>query len=186
MLKKILIILIITIIIISTLTTIKISSKNNFIFKKIHNIINTSNKIIFNKNLNTDKNIIGKLIIKKLNINESLYKITSKENNVEKHITILKESILPDQDNSIIFLAAHSGTGKIAYFKDLNNLKINDEIIFYYKNITYKYYVKDIWEEKKNGFINVNKENTNQLILTTCSPTKNNYQLVINCIEKKS
>ncbi|MBQ6323212.1 MAG: hypothetical protein IJI22_00070 [Bacilli bacterium] len=48
----------------------------------------------------------------------------------------------------------------------------------------YTYEVKDIWEEEKNGYINLNKEGKNQLILTTCSPTRNNYQLVVNCIEK--
>ena len=43
-----------------------------------------------------------------------------------------------------------------------------------------------MWEEIKNGFINVNKEPDNQLILTTCSPIHNNYQLIVNCIEKES
>ena len=85
-----------------------------------------------------------------------------------------------------MFIAAHSGIGKIAYFEELDELKPNDEIILNINNKTYKYIVKEYWEEKKNGYINVNKESKKQLILTTCSPNKDNYQLIINCIEKES
>lgn len=129
---------------------------------------------------------IGTLIIKKINLKEDLYPINSTENTIEKHITILKETIFPTQENSIVFLAAHSGTGKIAYFEKLDELQEQDEIILIYKQKKYHYQVKDIWEEKKNGYINVNKDNQDQLILTTCHPTKNNYQLIINCIKKES
>ena len=179
MLRKILIFLVILISIFSTITTIKISSKNKTIISNFNNYYNSIN----NKPEKND--IIGNLTIKKLNLNEPLFKIDSKENTVERHITILKESIFPDKENSIIFLAAHSGTGKIAYFEELDHLTINDEIIFTYKNKKYTYYVSNIWEEKKNGFINVNKEKENQLILTTCSPTKEDYQLIVNCKVKE-
>lgn len=125
---------------------------------------------------------IGQLIIKKINLDEELYSITSSKNNIEEHVTILKYSEEPSIENSTIFIAAHSGTGNIAYFKNLNNLTINDQIILKYKDITYTYKVKNIWEDKKIGTITVPKENTNQLILTTCSPTKENYQLIVNCV----
>lgn len=125
---------------------------------------------------------IGKLIINKINLIEDIYSIDSKHNNIEEHVTILPPSKEPEQKNTTIFIAAHSGTGRIAYFKNLNNLSINDQIILIYKNISYKYIVKNIWEEKKTGTITIPKENTNQLILTTCSPTKDGYQLIINCL----
>ena len=127
---------------------------------------------------------LGTLIIKKLDLKENLYNIDSPKNNVEEHVTILKESTLPDKDNSILFLAAHSGTGKIAYFEELDKLKVNDKIKIIYKNKEYQYLVKSIWEEKKDGYININREDHKQLILTTCSPNKKGYQLIINCIEK--
>ena len=87
---------------------------------------------------------------------------------------------------SIIFIAAHSGEGKIAYFNELNKLKIDDKVIIKINNKKYTYLVKEMWEEKKNGFINVNKEPENQLILTTCSPFNKNKQLIVSCIEKES
>ena len=49
----------------------------------------------------------------------------------------------------------------------------------------YKYYIKEIYEEDKTGYINVDKEKENQLILTTCHPDKSNKQLVINAIKKE-
>lgn len=174
MLKKILIILIVIIIILINLTIIKIDNNKGKI---------SINKPIF---INDNDNSIGYLKIEKINLNEKLYNINSKENNIEKNITILKESIFPDKENSIVFIAAHSGVGKIAYFEKLDELNTNDEVTLTINKKTYKYVVKEYWEEKKNGYINVNKDNKKQLILTTCSPNKKNYQLVINCIEKES
>ena len=127
---------------------------------------------------------VGTLIINKLNINNNLYPIDNIHNNIEENITILKETIEPDKDNSIIFLAAHSGTGKTAFFKNLDKLNKGDEITLIYKDKTYNYIINSIWEENKTGYIHINKEDKKQLILTTCSPTKNNKQLVINSILK--
>lgn len=149
-------------------------------------IKNPIDKIKVNIRNQENNDQIGSIIINKLNINKPLYKINSNKNNIEENITILKESIPPKEDNSILIIAAHSGTGPIAFFNELNKLEINDEIIIKYDNKEYKYFVKDIWEEKKNGYININKEPQKQLILTTCSPTKDDYQLIINCIIKES
>ena len=131
------------------------------------------------------EDIIGQITIEKIGINKELYKVDSIENNVDKNITILKESDLFDEDNALTIIAAHSGTGPIAYFKDLDKIKINDEIEIKYNEKYYTYVVKDIWNTKKTGSINIPKQNKKQLILTTCSPNKNNYQLIINSIIKE-
>ena len=159
MVKRIYILLLILIIITTFLSIIKISD----------------NKIIIKNNK------YGEIIIDKINLNEELFPIDSDENTIERHVSILKDST-----KELIIIAAHSGTGPLAYFQNLDKLEINDEIILVIKNNQSIYKVKDIWEEKKNGYININKEKTNQLILTTCSPNKEGYQLVINCIIKES
>ena len=130
--------------------------------------------------IKTNDDSIGKLIINKICLKQKLYPINNSKNNIEEHVTILEEI-----DNTIV-IAAHSGTGPIAYFERLDELNIDDEIILYYKNKKYIYVVTEIWEEKKNGYIHINKENKRQLVLTTCSPKKTNYQLIVNCIEKES
>lgn len=177
MLKKLNKLLFILIIIILILSLIKLDKKN----------LNTIDNINLGFNIiKKQDSPIAKLTIKKLNLEEYLYDINSNENTIEKHITFLKESIFPNEQNSIVFIAAHSGTGKIAYFQELDKLEINDKIQLLYNGKKYNYYVKEIWEEDKNGYINVNKDLENQLILTTCSPSKKNKQLIINCIEKES
>lgn len=145
-------------------------------------VIITPLSIVKINNTNTNNNSYGIIIINKINLKEELFPIDSEENNIERHVSILKGSIYPD----LMIIAAHSGIGPIAYFQELDKLELNDEIILIIKNQKHIYKVKDIWEEKKNGYINFNKENQKQLILTTCSPNKEGYQLVINCIEKES
>lgn len=125
------------------------------------------------------------LEIKKINLKQPFYEINDKNNTIEKNIEILKESIMPDKDNSIVIIAAHSGEGDIAYFNNLTELTINDELLLSYNNKIYKYYIKEIYEEDKTGYINVDKEKEKQLILTTCHPNKPNKQLVINAIKKE-
>ena len=110
-------------------------------------------------------------------------KVSSSSNNVNKHVTILKESILPNDDkNGIIFLAAHSGSGHLAYFKDLDKLQNGDNVIFTYNNVIYTYQVVDVFEEEKDGDIEISKSNSQQLILTTCSPHNDDKQLIVDTI----
>jgi len=146
--------------------------------------IKENKKIEYNSNIKDDS--IGQIIIKKININRKLYNIDNPKNNIEENITILKGSIEPDKVDSIIFVAAHSGYGEKAFFKNLDKLESKDQIIIKYNDIDYRYEVKNKWETNKDGDIEVEKEDKKQLILTTCSPTDKTKQLIINCIEKES
>ena len=128
---------------------------------------------------------IGSIIIPQIKLQQPLFPINNKNNTIEKNVAILYMTTEPNEDNSIIFLAAHSGTGKIAYFNNLNQLSIEDEIILIYKSKEYIYKIKNMWEVPKTGNINVEKTKDNQLVLTTCSEEKENYQLIINSIQIK-
>ena len=156
---------------------IKINSTDNT--KNVNQPIKNEIKVI-------EELPIGKLTIKKINLEKPLYEITSKKNNIEENITILNGSIEPNKNNSIFFLAAHSGPGNIAFFNNLDKLNINDKIILEYKNNNYTYIIKDIWETEKDGNIEINKETNNQLILTTCSKKDKYKQLILNCIKIES
>lgn len=185
MLKSSYILTISSIIILFVLSLLKLEYK---VFEKINfNIKNPQIELnIPTFKLKEDDEPIGKLIINKININHNLYDINNPQNNVDKNITILSGSTSPELKESIIFIAAHSGTGKTAYFKNLDKLNKNDNITLIYKNKKYNYIVKEKWETNKNGYLDIQKENINQLILTTCSPNKKNKQLIINCIKKES
>ncbi len=190
--KKLTIIFItITIIIILLNTTLTIDSQNKIISIDINNINNNYNKKEIKKanNINTNNNNIelpiGKLIIKKININNNLYDINSKLNDIKYNIMINKSSILPDKDNSIMILQAHSGNSNISYFNRLNELEKNDEINLIINNIDYKYIVYKIYEAKKDYTIEYNQINNEKLlILTTCSTNDKTKQLIIYTKQK--
>lgn len=162
--------------IIKTLIIILLTINNN---NNNNNNENKTNKTVQNTE------IIGNIIIDKINLNKPLYNINNNKNNIEENIEVLKESILPPNNNSIIFLAAHSGTSNISYFNELDKLNLKDEILLTINNKNYIYIVKNIYTQKKNGYININKEKNNQLILTTCDPNNNKNQLIINSIIKE-
>lgn len=148
-------------------------------------IILLNKQDIYKQDTQNKEEIIGNLVIDKINLDMPLYNIESKNNNIEENVTILNESILPPNEKSIIFLAAHSGTSKVSYFNDLDKLKTNDTILLTINNIKNTYQITSIYKQKKNGYIKVNKENTDQLILTTCDPNNDKYQLIINSTKKE-
>lgn len=131
-------------------------------------IVKENKKILKN---NLENNLLATITIKKINLkNKPIYKIGSKENNINKNITILK-----DDDTKVII--AHGGLGPIAYFKNLYKLSIGDEILINRNNETYKYKVDKVYEEEKDGTLEIENEK-DKLILTTCSYHKGK-QLII-------
>lgn len=140
-------------------------------------------KNIQNKSNNTD--LIGNIYIPKINLNKPLYSPNSNKNNIEDNVTILEGSIFPGEEYSIIFLAAHSGTGSKAYFNNLKYLSLNDEVYLTYYNKSYTYIISDIKEVDKTGYITGKKKSAHEIILTTCSDTKGK-QLIIYGIRKSN
>ena len=129
------------------------------------------------KNQDND-NIVGVLHIPKINFKMGFYNYTSKNNNVNKNITVLNNT-LPDTKNGTMIIAAHSGNSYLGYFKNLDKLKINDSIEILYNNKKYIYLINNIYEEEKNGKISFNKNINEQiLILTTCSKNKDKQLIV--------
>ena len=154
--------------------------------------IKTNNDI--NKKINETKIIIendnelpiGYISIPVINLKNNLYNINSRHNNIEENVTIIKDSLNLNNNNSIFILAAHSGNGHIAYFNKLDKLNIDDEIKIKYFNTEYSFSIIKISEQPKQGHINIQKKNFSQLILTTCSNNNKNKQLIIECKIKES
>lgn len=123
--------------------------------------------------------------IPKLNISNKIYDVDSRLNNIDKNAIILKGSNMPDKDKGVLLIGAHSGTGKIAYFKNLNKIEIGDEIVINYNNKNYYYKVIEKYLDKKDGSINFNNSpSTKRLILYTCNPNDKNNFLVVICEAK--
>lgn len=115
---------------------------------------------------------IAVIQIPKINLEKGIYNIDNPLNNVDKNIAVLRETIWPDQKNSHIILASHSGNSDISYFKKLNKLKINDEIFFYYNNKKYVYSINNIYEVEKRKYINLDLSN-DDISLITCKGKNN-------------
>lgn len=125
---------------------------------------------------------IAVLEIPSINLKKGLYAIDSKNNNVNKNIEIIDSSDMPDITKGNFILAGHSGTGRIAFFDDLDKLIIDDTIIVYYKNIKYIYQINNIESIVKDGTIEIKREFESMITLTTCNQENKNEQLVITGI----
>ena len=134
------------------------------------------NNTLVTKMDNKEEEYLGILKIPKINLEEGFYQVSSKNNNVSKSVTILKESILPDNNNSIVYLVAHSGTGYLAFFKDLKKLSVDDILYLDINNNNYKYVINDIYEVDKGTIVINHNIHDDYLVLSTCSGNK---QLVI-------
>ncbi len=122
---------------------------------------------------NLQDNLLATITIDKIKIyNKPIYKMNTKENNINKNITILKN------DEDLKVLVAHSGIGEIAYFKNLYKLEENDIVSLKFNERIDKYIVKNIYEEEKDGTLEIEKKYDNELVLTTCSYNKGK-QLII-------
>lgn len=120
------------------------------------------------------------ITIEKINVRNPIYDKESINNDIDKNVIIMKEANMPTDKFGNVILGAHSGIGEYAYFKYLNFLEIGDEIIIDYKNKMYKYLIKSIYTDNKDGKIVIRrKPNKNTLTLFTCNPSDNQNYLVI-------
>lgn len=116
---------------------------------------------------------LGYLVIPKINMKLGFYDYESQLNDVNKNIELINTGI-----SNTYLIAAHSGTGTLAYFNNLRYLEINDEIYLKFKNKTNKYKIKNISRKIKDGKIKISKEE-NQIILVTCDQIVKGYNLII-------
>ena len=118
------------------------------------------------------------LEIPKIKLQETIYQKDSKYNDLKYGLYILQESNI--EENLII--ASHSGTAKTSYFKNLDQLKLEDEIRIIKDNNIYLFKIINIYEERKDGKINVQRYNSTTLTLITCKKNTNDLHLVISAI----
>ena len=133
------------------------------------------------KNTPVKVNYVAVIKIPKINLEKGLCDKGTSCNNVNKNIQILDESNFPDIAKGNFILAGHSGSGNIAYFKNVDKLKQDDEITIIYKGFEYKYKIVNIYDVEKTGSANIirNKEK-NTLTLITCRHNTNKQIIVIS------
>jgi len=129
-----------------------------------------------NKLLNNDYYAI--IEIPKINLKREIYEIKNINNNVDSNILVHKNSIFPGKAKSNVILAAHSGNGKNAYFKNLYKLKTNDTIYLYFNSFKYEYEIQEIEYQNKTGSLYIKEGFDNMITLITCTYNNQNTQTI--------
>ena len=124
-------------------------------------------------------NYIGYLEIPKINLKKGFVDIKSKDNDVNKNVAIMKDSVYPDVDGSLMVMASHNGTCWNCYFKNLKKLSNNDIIYLYYDDVRYTYKLVNIYEVKKTGKVSIYRNSRKTtLALVTCKWGTKDTQVV--------
>ena len=140
---------------------------------------NEDNKTQESNYTQSTPNYIAYLEIDKIGLRQGLMPKESRYNNVNYHVEILSISDYPDKINGNFILAGHSGTGGVAYFRNLYKLNIGDMAKVYYQGNRYKYKIVNIYKEDKDGSINVIRDLTKTtLTLITCTKDDKTHQTV--------
>jgi len=125
------------------------------------------------------------LKIDKIKLEKGIYNISSKNNNVNKNIQLLKESDMPDKENGNVIIAGHSGNSYMAYFKNLVKLNNGDEAKIFYNGKTYIYNLIKSYEVDKTGKVPLVKNKDRQtLTLITCKHSTNKQIVFVFELEK--
>lgn len=111
--------------------------------------------------------------------------VAALEKDLDKGVVYYPGSVLPGQSGQIVILG-HSAPPNWPHikhdyvFSDINNLATGDQIILYFNNTKYTYYVKDkkiIAQGQDVGSVALSKTN-NVLTLISCWPPGKNYQRI--------
>lgn len=147
----------------------------NSIITKINDFIpnikfnNQANETSSGKTASNLNSANGILEIPKINLKQELPAKDSSDNDVNKNIFVIKESIYPKSKKiSHLILAAHSGYNKVAYFKHLPELEKGDNVYFYYQNKKYIYKITDFYEIEKTGKMVFKSSQIDDITLITC------------------
>ena len=122
---------------------------------------------------------LGILTIDKINLQQGFYDKNNEHNNVSENLTFLAPSNYPDEKNGNVILVAHSGVTRIAYFRNLYQLKVGDIAKIEYKGHLYTYKIDNIYNETKDGNVTIYRDTNRQtLTMITCTKNDNTKQTI--------
>jgi len=119
------------------------------------------------------------LEIPSINLKQGVVDSTKNFSSINYAVSVDNSSDYPDKMGNFI-LYAHSGNSSVAYFRNLNKVKLNDTIYVYFNGIKYKYIVSNIYDIEKTGKAGVIRNVDNKVItLITCNQNKEGYQTIV-------
>lgn len=142
-------------------------------------VVNNTNIEETADNNDTNYNYIGFLEIPKINLKAGFLDINSKYNNVDKNVTIIRGSTMPNEENNNLILAAHSGSCSYCYFNKLYKLSKGDKAYISYNGEKQKYEIVNIYEVEKDGTVAIYRDYSKKtLTLITCTRNSDTKQTV--------
>ena len=138
-------------------------------------------KTFYNKNYKYDNLNEKRLIIPKININLPVIKADSDFANLDYNLVYYNNFNV----NNKIIIFGHSGMGVGTFFNRLDELKKHDVVYLKSNNKTYLYVVLNFYNiDKRDTYILNEEENSNKLLLITCTRGKKNKRYIVDLIRK--
>ena len=127
-----------------------------------------------------DEDIIGSLIINKINLNGTIKEGSTREI-LKDYIGHIEETAKYDGN---VGLAAHNRGNQYSYFARINELELGDEIIYQTKYGERKYVVDSKNEILETDWSKLEGTKENRLTLITCIKNKVNQRLCVQAIQE--
>lgn len=132
-----------------------------------------------NKKNNYTINYTAVLEIPSISLKRGVVDSTKNFKSINYAISVDKNSNYPNENGNFI-LYAHSGNSNRAFFKNLINVNIKDDVYIFYNGIKYHYIVFDKYDIPKTGKAKILNTNTERYItLITCNQKRKGYQIVL-------
>lgn len=167
---------------ISFIVTTYIRYEKNRLLEVADKVIdyNLNIELITENELQKNENIIGKLIIPKIDLEAPIQEGTSQK--------VLRFAIGHFENSSFfdgnVALAAHNRGNITNYFADVKNLTFGDEIIYKTRMGERRYRVCEIKEIEETDWSVISNSDDNMITLITCINNKPEYRLCVQGIEK--
>lgn len=122
---------------------------------------------------------LGVLEIPKIGLKRGFYGFDSRYNNIERNVTLVGGSTMPDVVNGNLILMAHSGSAYVSFFAYLYRLNIGDMAYVTYNGVKYKYQIVNIYNIPKTGQATITRNmGRSCMTLITCTKDSETEQTI--------
>lgn len=139
-------------------------------YRQIAYDIKEQRKVYAKKRMNSAYLEVAKLKIPSINLKENLYK--DSRNTINYGLEIMYE------DDNQLLIVGHSGSGPLAKFKNLSNIKIGAKLYITKERTIKMYTLNNVSKLLKTSNIKLKQTHRKKVYLVTCSQYDKKYFLV--------
>ena len=128
-----------------------------------------------------DKNVIGYISIEKIGLEKAPIADGTENKIINNYVGHFTNTAYLDGN---VCLCSHNRGSKAAYFGELKNLSVGDEITYITKYETKKYEIQEIKKIEETDFSVLEETEENKITLITCVENQKNLRLCVIGLEK--